>query len=274
MRHQGEHAWAFLLVEMSSLSTLNPRPPERMNSTIPTILGRLLAELSWEGSKITSYRQGGRGYENVLTTEVLQALDFLPRTAFLGAILRAAHGGCPLTADRLSTEIEDASILVLPGNMILDGENLPKINVQPDAIIASPSVYFVVEAKRIRSSSFQPLQLAREFLLAHRHAEGRKPQLLLILSSPTPVVVQGKGRMAIHDAIVAGLPRTLSPSADFAYWANLIGETVAWITWREIAAAVRDAVPEASTGVPSVDASIKRIANALLASVEWHGEEK
>ena len=47
---------------------------------------RLLDELSWEGNA-RRYRDGGLGLENVVTTEVFQALDFLPRQAFLGRVL-------------------------------------------------------------------------------------------------------------------------------------------------------------------------------------------
>ena len=44
------------------------------------MVGRLLQEISWE--RAISYRAGGKGRENVLTAEVLMALDFLPRTHF------------------------------------------------------------------------------------------------------------------------------------------------------------------------------------------------
>jgi hypothetical protein len=66
-----------------------------------SVLGRLLEELSWEGSSIRRYRHGGRGYDNVLTAEVLLALDFLPRQAFLGAVLRVAHGSPRLSPGSL-----------------------------------------------------------------------------------------------------------------------------------------------------------------------------
>ena len=49
------------------------------NLTNASVLGRLLEELSWAGNTIRNYREGGRGYENVLTAEALQGLDFLPR---------------------------------------------------------------------------------------------------------------------------------------------------------------------------------------------------
>jgi hypothetical protein len=56
------------------------QPPLDSNASA---LGRFLEELSWCGVTIRNYRDGGRGYENVLTTEVLQGLDLLPRSPFL-----------------------------------------------------------------------------------------------------------------------------------------------------------------------------------------------
>lgn len=58
-----------------------------------SMVGKLLEEVSWEHA--TSYRQGGRGRGNVLSAEVLMALDFLPRDRFLGAVIRAADGAEP-----------------------------------------------------------------------------------------------------------------------------------------------------------------------------------
>ena len=70
-------------------------------------LGRLLAEISWEGESVRRYRDGGIGLENVLTAEVLLALDFLPRTAFLDNLLKSAHGAEVARASLLA-EVEDA----------------------------------------------------------------------------------------------------------------------------------------------------------------------
>jgi hypothetical protein len=66
-------------------------PPE----PAATILGRLLTEISWKGSATRNYRHGGRG--RVLTAEVLTALDYLPRSRFLGTALSAAHGDMIVT---------------------------------------------------------------------------------------------------------------------------------------------------------------------------------
>ena len=241
--------------------------------TIPSIIGRLLEELSWSGRQIISYRGGGRGFENVLSTEVLQALHFLPRSAFLVAVVSAFHDGSPATRTAFAAEAEEAEFLVLPGGgMYLQAENIPKVEVQPDAIITTQSVYCVVEAKRIRSSSFQPRQLAREFLMAHQFAGERRPMLALLLSGPPPVRVQGKGRLSIRDAIVTALPEVFCPGSEFNTWASRIDETVAWLTWTELAEQIRRAQAQFTSGNPSVDAAINRITGSLLKSIEWHDE--
>ncbi|MEU4746203.1 hypothetical protein AB0G02_37880, partial [Actinosynnema sp. NPDC023658] len=116
-----------------------------------SVLGRLLDEISWEGASVRHYRDGGRGRENVLTAEVLTALDFLPRRAFLGAVLDNAHGAdqARLTASR---EVEDAELVFLPDEVVLnpDGRSRgDRLIVQPDATITTPSAHVLIEAKRI-----------------------------------------------------------------------------------------------------------------------------
>src|ERR1700682_3670354 len=133
----------------------------------PTILGRLLEEVSWDGHGRV-YRDGGRGRENVLTAEVFQALYALPREDFLGAVVSGLHIESDATQSRLRAEVEDVEIEVLPGELFLSkparlgGDGKDDFHVQPDAILSSPSVYALVEAKRLRSGSFQVGQLAKE----------------------------------------------------------------------------------------------------------------
>lgn len=103
-----------------------------------SMVGKLLEEVSWEHA--TSYRRGGRGRENVLTAEVMMALDFLPRHRFLGAAIRAAKGA-DHARNVLINEIEEAELRFLPGDMTL-APNRPgndQLVVQPDALITSPS---------------------------------------------------------------------------------------------------------------------------------------
>lgn len=242
-------------------------------ANIPSIIGRLLEELSWTGKLIRDYRGGGRGFENVLSAEVLQALDFLPRAAFLGSVIAAVHDGAANARDLFQREAECAEFLVLPGEMHLEAADIPKVEIQPDAIITTPHVYCLVEAKRIRQSSFQPRQLAREFVMAQRLAAGRQPVLLLLLSSPPPVRVQGSGRLSIREAVAAALPEVFSTGADNSDIEMLIDDTVCWLTWAELAERIDAAKQSFSSGVRSVDAAITRLADAILKSVEWHGIE-
>ena len=67
-----------------------------------SVVGRLLTEISWEGKKVRQYREGGQGFENVLTAEVLQALNFLPRKAFMGCVLDSLPGKVPHAAKTLA----------------------------------------------------------------------------------------------------------------------------------------------------------------------------
>ena len=104
-----------------------------------SMVGKLLEEVSWE--RATSYRQGGRGRENVLSAEVMMALDFLPRHRFLGSAIRAAEGA-EQARTVLINEIEEAEIRFLPGDMTLAPNRTgnDQLVVQPDALITSPSI--------------------------------------------------------------------------------------------------------------------------------------
>jgi len=243
------------------------------STSIPSIIGRLLQELSWTGELITRYRGGGRGFENVLSAEVLQALDFLPRQAFFGAVIQAVHGASATARQLLRDEAEAAEFLVLPGEMYLQAADIPKVQIQPDAIITSPHVHCLVEAKRIRQSSFQPRQLAREFVMAQRLADGRHPLFLLLLSGPPPVRVRGRGRLAIRDAITAELSGVFSTGADVAQIEPLIEDTVCWLTWAELADGIEAAKRGFTSGVPTVDTAMQRLSDAILKAVKWHGNE-
>ncbi len=131
-----------------------------------SVLGRLLEELSWAGKTIKDYRRHGRGFENVLTAEVLAALDFLPRAAFLREVLRAAYGADAARA-AVAAEIEAAEVTLLPQEFVIPAHGAERsggIVVQPDGIISSDSCFTLVEAKRIRTTSFQPEQLSREYI--------------------------------------------------------------------------------------------------------------
>ena len=251
----------------------NPMPP---NSSV---LGRLLAELSWVGSTIRDYRNGGRGYENVLTAETLLALDFLPRQLFLGNVLAGAHGADSARI-RLISEIEEAEFTLLPGNhpLVPSGDrHQTQMSVQPDGIIKSPSTYTILEAKRIRASSFQPEQLAREFVLALREAGPRKPILLLIVGEAPPVKVAGHGKLSIPEAISLYLDSVLIRAENHSFTnqqaKHLINEVVCWITWDEIAEIVNQQSDAFQSTNESVQGCINRLCKSVTNAISWHGYE-
>ena len=109
------------------------------NSLKHSFVGRLLEEVSWQGIQVKGYRGGGLGLENVLTIEVFQALDFLPRTSFFGEVISSAHGS-PRICSLLREEAETAEFLPLPGDVWLEAENIRRVNVQPDLIVRTESV--------------------------------------------------------------------------------------------------------------------------------------
>lgn len=242
-----------------------------------SVLGRLLHELSWVGPTIRSYRNGGRGYENVLTAEVLQGLDFLPRRAFLGAVLAAAHDA-DSSRRRLVSEVEDARFTLLPGNqhLIPSGDrHQTRLPVQPDGIIESPSTYTILEAKRIRSSSFQAEQLAREYVLALRDAGERLPILLLVVGSAPPVRVAKHGKLAIADAIAIYLETVLLQAENHSFALqdalDRISDVVCWITWEEISQVVEAQRQALRLADASMQACLDRLATSVTSAVAWHG---
>lgn len=235
-----------------------------------SIISRLLDEISWEG-KARKYRGGGRGRENVLTAEVFYPLGFLPRTAFLGEVIAGAKGA-DAARWRVVAEIEDAAVSLLPGDVPLVNST---IRVQPDVVLTSPSTYTLIEAKRIRSSSFQTDQLAREFIAAVQQAGQRVPLLLVILGSPPPVVVDKiVGRVSLEDAITRRLDQVGDWSGGTTLshedLAALIPEVVAWTTWdeiRDVLAANRLRYSAAPEGLGS---TVSRLCDAAIAAINWH----
>jgi hypothetical protein len=240
-----------------------------------SVLGRLLDEISWEGANVRGYRDGGRGRENVLTAEVLTALDFLPRRAFLGAVLDNAHGA-DHARHTLSRQIEDAQVVFLPDEIVLNPNGRSRgdrLIVQPDAAITTPTAHALIEAKKIGRSSFQPQQLAREYLAVTREASDRTPLLLLILGTPPPVAVTGHGRLPVHDAIAHHLPtvHTLAhhPSPLDELTAR-IPDVCAWTTWHDLAHTVLTQHAHTTNTDPSTTAAITRLVTSITHAVARH----
>jgi len=174
-----------------------------------SIIGSLLGDISWAGKTVKKYRKGGKGFENVLSVEVLQLLYFLPRREFLGEILNSLHTINKTAVDRLIQEIEQVEMNLFPGNHYLKAKPTSHqrgISVQPDGILQTSSIYGLLELKRIKRGSFQRLQLAKEYYLVTRDAKDKIPLLILIIPHEPPVKVQSNRRVDIVDYIHHTLP--------------------------------------------------------------------
>ncbi len=235
------------------------------------MIARLLEEISWE--KAVKYRMGGRGMENVLTAEVLGGLDLLPRNYFFGAVIRASNGADGARS-RLALQAESAEMSLLSGDLQVNPDQpVPtRFVVQPDALITTPDVFALVEAKRIRSSAFQQEQLAREFLAVVTNSEGRTPLLFLFGVEP-PVRVKGLGRLTVADAIERHLPAVLERAGDvglsFADLMSRVDDVVCWISWECIESTVRSQLGLFTAADASVDASIRRMGDQVLTVIDW-----
>jgi hypothetical protein len=244
----------------------------------PSIIQQLLNEISYDGATVKRYHGGGLGLENVLTAEVLQGLDFLPREQFLGAVVRALNGNIPAARAKLLEQIEQAAFRFLPGPIpFRPGASADHTQtVNPDGLIQTPDVYVFVEAKRIRSSSFQTEQLAREFVVTAREARPRIPLLLLILGQAPPVSVAGLGRLSIETAITSQLEPVLGKVTSpykLAKLPALMAESIAWITWPTIADILRDQLSQfksTTRASSTVCAAIERITESVTHAIERH----
>lgn len=244
----------------------------------PSMVGRLLMSVSWQNA--TWYRYGGRGREEVLLLEVLQALDLLPRTAFLGNILGTRTHGASQAVQRLAREVERVALTLSPFDLFIDeyiASGIWKRSVQPDALLESTNVYCVLEAKRIKTGSFQYEQLAREFLVARTYAKevNKTPLLLLVLPAAPPVRVKAKDKgtamLSLRDAVEQPLRELLSRAVPaYGQFDELVADLdsiIAYTTWNEIDAAVSDALQSFRSEDPSVAAAVGRIVGTLSSAI-------
>lgn len=202
------------------------------------------------------------------------ALDYLPRTAFMGQIFRAAHGANK-SRNALIDHIESAVMDFLPGDLPLVAESGPlkKLYVQPDAVLTTENSFVLIEAKRIRRSAFQPQQLAREYVAALAHSQRRSP-LILVLGAEPPIQVKGRGRLSIEEAIQYELRDVLLQSGgdtdDYELLLSAIPDVFCWITWDEVAAVVAKQAAAFASLESSVHASVQRLAGSITSALAWH----
>lgn len=169
-------------------------------------IAHLLSGISWEGKKVTKkYRAGGRGVDEVLTTELLLGLELLPRRPFAKFLFDRIRSNSSSGIFLPDEEIATLHFLSAPVGRHALRPNAPThqaaIDVQLDAMAETDQSRIFIEAKRIGISSFQEEQLDRTFIIALRESQQRQPRMLLILGEPPPVKVKKLGRVEIADGI-------------------------------------------------------------------------
>lgn len=243
-------------------------------------IAHLLSGISWEGRKVNKkYRAGGRGVEEVLTTEVLLGLEFLPRRPFIKYFSDRITSSSSSDRFLSDEELDTFHFLSAPVGRHALRPNAPThqaaIDVQIDAMAETDYSRIFIEAKRIRSSSFQEEQLARTFIVALREAQQRRPRMLLILGEPPPVKVKNLGRVEITDGIRMCLASVYKKTECIEFTLpeaeQRLEDCVGWITWHSIAEAVESAMREYDNHDKQTYASIQRIASFISESVRWHG---
>ena len=137
------------------------------------------------------------------------------------------------------------------------------------------SVQLLVEAKGFRKgAAFNVEQLPRELLCLEAHSGDRAPLLLLILTTPPPIRLAGRGLHEVEAGVSVGLEslcaRAGMSAVDYECLLASIPSSVAWITWSEIHTIVMRQ-KSALSGLPSsIAASLHRVADGVAQAIEWH----
>ncbi len=184
-------------------------------------------------------------------------------------MLRSAHGA-DRAREAAANLAEDAVVDLLPGG---PGLAPGGPNIQPDGYLHLPDVTVLMEAKRIRQSTFRVEQLAREYLSLMRDHDTEHRLLLLVLPAPPSVAVRSMGRLEVSAAILAPLTAVHARAAAPPAFQDLVAkgdEAVAWLTWSEPALVVREQAGRFQNPDASVTASVMRMASALDSAVHWH----
>ncbi len=154
------------------------------------------------------------------------------------------------------------------------GLQLESFTVQPDAIITSPSVFCMAEAKRIRQGSFQQNQLARELLVTLERAAPKLPLLLLVLPQLPPVLVRKRGRLSIQGAVEDTLKEEMAAVPDYerssAETLAAVETTIAYTTWDAISAVVRSEAKSYATSTEPIQGTVNRLAESVFTAKQWH----
>lgn len=202
--------------------------------------------------------------EDLLTADVLGALDVLPRRQFLlpflefvGKLNPQSHLASARTLEQVCGEVEEAEFSFWPGHHALKGAVIAEDSdairggTIPDLIISLPSLIIAVEVKLSARLGVPPDQLPRQFAVAARLAEedSTAREFLLLTITPgylSPLLPSEPGKSGAPGASIGGTIRRffdklarsgrkdeLSKLA--AHLSDKVDTRWAWIGWHMLA---------------------------------------
>jgi len=186
--------------------------------------------------------------------------------------------GADSARKKLMEEVEEATVEMFPADINLRPSGLihqKMCPVQPDGLIESPSIFCLIEAKRIRRSSFQKKQLARELVASVICAKERIPLLALILGENPPVPVAKHGRLSIANAVDLYLTEVVMNEAEnltksYDEIRSMVNKHICWITWEELCTCIQKQMNTFNNDSRSVINTAERMVDRLTRIIEWH----
>lgn len=228
---------------------------------VPGAIGRLIREFSWD-------KIDGRGQEDVLTTEIFLALGFLPSDPFLTAIWSSIHDISEDAMPELISGAATAKFVTLPGDFIYDSAKAGA-KVQPDVIIECDKIVISVEAKRLRSSLFDPTQLARQAIFLSQLGDSHVGYLWVVLAKPPPIKLGKFGWHTVEEALKHGLYKIADSTTAEKSLSALKGR-VGWSTWSEIVSICRTTQGKIGSEAEPLRECTGRLVSAMEQALQWH----
>ena len=103
---------------------------------------------------------------------------------------------------------------------------------------------------------------------------GVKTCLDQLVPAPPPVAVAGRGRCSLQDALTAGLAEVVAKTPELGATVDdlidRLPDTVAWITWTEIAEVTRRQAALFGTAPDGLAGTVRRLTAAVTQAIEWH----
>lgn len=188
--------------------------------------------------------------EDLLTADVFGGLRYLPADPYLKSVLSAVVAGnsaCAALGEQLrSLDFAREQFELTFWPTYRNPPSLPGQATEPDVELTAPGMRIFFEAKL--GSGFGELQIPRQLLIGLDHPDRLNFFLVLVTAGLRPPRIRfGERRLDVRQYLqaVASSPELNLPG-DARAQLRAGADRIAWISWRQIAAAIDRAHTEAS----------------------------